>query len=56
LTGLHLPPLPGRQHNGLTRVSHGLATARDFDAAYRRFGSKTGNALTEQMFSGFAES
>src|SRR6516165_2415960 len=33
------PASQGAQYNGLTRVSQGLVAVRDFELAYRRFGS-----------------
>ena len=45
LTELHArPPSEGDQHNGLTGVSQGLVAVRDFELAYRRFGSKPAKA------------
>ena len=39
------PPSQGAQHNGLTEVSQGLVAVRDFELAYRRFGSQREVAL-----------
>jgi hypothetical protein len=40
LTGLHsLPPIMSGKHIGLASIKSGLAALRDFDPAYRRFGS-----------------
>src|SRR5262249_11561198 len=46
---LHQPAPSQHQHNGLASIKSGLAALRDFDPAYRRYGSFTSFPLSRRV-------